>query len=231
MARVIPSDRLSQLIAAAADVFIAQGYRRTQIEDVAQALGVAKGTIYGSVQSKEALFDAALRYADGLEPLPDISALPLPTPEAGSTLAWLRSRITREAHDLELTAALGRTRVRDARQELTAVLGDLYERMERNRHGIKLVDRCSLDQPELAAVWFGEGRWAQHAALAQYLQRRIAKGHLRSVGDVAIAARLLLETVAFWAVHRHWDPSPQQVAESDVQTNVIELLIRSLEKE
>jgi AcrR family transcriptional regulator len=231
MPRVIPSDRLAQLIAAATDVFIAQGYRRTQIDDVAQALGVAKGTIYGSVQSKEALFDAALRYADGHEPLPEISALPLPTPEPGSTLAWLRSRMAREAHDLELTAALSRTRVRDARQELTAVLRDLYERMERNRRGIKMVDRCSLDQPELAALWFGEGRWAQHAALAQYLQRRIAKGHFHSVGDAAIAARMLLETVAFWAVHRHWDPSPQQLVESDVQTNVIELLVRSLERE
>jgi AcrR family transcriptional regulator len=231
MPRVIPSDRLSQLIAAATDVFIAQGYRRTQIDDVAQALGVAKGTIYGSVQSKEALFDAALRYADGLEPLPDNSALPLPTPEPGSTLAWLRARMAQEAQDLELTAALNRSRVRDARQELTAVLRDLYDRMDRNRRGIKMVDRCSLDQPELAALWFGEGRWAQHAALAQYLQRRIAKGHFRSVGDTAIAARMVLETIAFWAVHRHWDPSPQQVAETDVQTNVIELLVRSLEKE
>ena len=56
MPRAIPSDRLSQLIAAATQVFIAQGYRRTQIEDVAQALGVAKGTIYGSVESKEAQY-------------------------------------------------------------------------------------------------------------------------------------------------------------------------------
>ena len=231
MPRAIPSDRLSQLIAAATDVFIAQGYRRTQIDDVAQALGVAKGTIYGSVQSKEALFDATLRYADGLEPLPDNSALPLPTPEPGSPISCLRSLFTSEAQDIEIKSSFNRTRVRDARQELTAVLRDLYERMERNRRGIKMVDRCSLDQPELAALWFGEGRWAQHAALAQYLQRRIAKGHLRSVGDAAIAARLLLEAVAFWAVHRHWDPSPQQLAESDVQTNVIELLVRSLEKE
>jgi AcrR family transcriptional regulator len=230
MPRAIPSDRVSQLIAAATDVFIAQGYRRTQIEDIAQALGVAKGTIYGAVQSKEALFDAVLRYADGLESLPDTSALPLPTPEPGSTLAWLRVRLGREAHDLELTAALQRTRVRDGRSELASVLRDLYERMERNRRGIKLVDRCSLDQPELAALWFGEGRWAQHAALAQYLERRIAKGHLRDVGDTAIAARLLLETVAFWAVHRHWDPSPQQLIESDVKANVIELLVRSFEK-
>jgi AcrR family transcriptional regulator len=228
---VIPSDRLSQVITTATEVFIAQGYRRTQIEDVAQALGVAKGTIYGSVQSKEALFGAALRYADGLEPLPEISALPLPTPEPGSTLTWLRERIAREAQDLELTAALQRPRVRNARQELTAVLRDLYDRMERNRRAIKLVDRCALDQQDLATVWFGQGRWAQHAALTQYLDRLVIKGHMRKVADTAIAARVLLETVAFWAVHRHWDASPRPIAESAVQTTVIDMLVRSLEKE
>lgn len=231
MPRVIPSDRLSQLITVATQVFIAQGYRRTQIDDIAQALGVAKGTIYGSVQSKEALFDAGLRYADGREPLPDISALPLPTPEPGSTVAWLRARLAEEVRDLELLAALQRTRVRDPREELAAVLRDLYVRMERNRRGIKLVDRCALDQPELADAWYGDGRWAQHAALAEYLARRIAKGRLRRVGNTAVAARLLLETVAFWAVHRHWDPSPQQIAEADVQPTVIDMLVRSLEKE
>ena len=231
MPRPIPNERLPQLIEVATEVFTAQGYRRTQIEDVAQALGVAKGTIYGSVASKEALFDAALRYADGHEPLPAVAALPLPTPEPGSTLNWLRKRLEHEAKDLVLVAALERKRIRDTRLELTTILHDLYERMERNRRGIKLVDRCALDQPELAAVWFGEGRWAQHTMLVQYLDRRIASGQLRRVQSTAVAARVLLETLAFWAVHRHWDPSPQPIAEEDVQATVFEMLVRSLEKE
>ena len=29
-----------------------------------------------------------------------------------------------------------------------------------------------------------------------------------------------MRTIAFWAVHRHWDPSPQQVSEHDVQTTI-----------
>src|SRR5689334_21248725 len=129
MPRVIPSDRLSQLIAAATDVFISQGYRRTQIEDVARALGVAKGTIYGSVQSKEALFDAALRYADGHGPLPDVSELPLPTPSVGSMLAHLRKRLAEGAQDLQVLASLERKRKGDVRDELTLILRDLYQRM------------------------------------------------------------------------------------------------------
>ena len=64
MPRRIPPDRFQEMIAAATGVFIAQGYRRTQMVDVAQAMGVAKGTVYLYVESKEALFDAVVRYAD-----------------------------------------------------------------------------------------------------------------------------------------------------------------------
>jgi hypothetical protein len=41
MPRPIPNERLPRLIEVATEVFTAQGYRRTQIEDVARALGVA----------------------------------------------------------------------------------------------------------------------------------------------------------------------------------------------
>jgi hypothetical protein len=85
--------------------------------------------------------------------------------------------------------------------------------------------------PELAAVWFDEGRWAQHAALAHYLDRRIAEGSLRPVPSTAVAARALLELIAFWAVHRHWDPSPQRVAEEDVRGTVVALALHGLVKE
>jgi AcrR family transcriptional regulator len=231
MARSIPAQRLQQLVEAATGVFIAQGYQRTQMEDVARALGIAKGTLYGYVESKAALLDAAVRYADGRERLPDTSALPLATPAPGSTAASVRARLAAEAHDLELVAALGRKSPRDAAAELAGIVRDLYLRMERNRRSIKLVDRCALDQPELAAVWFDEGRWTYHAALVQYLEQRIAQGLLRSVSSTAVAARMVLETIAFWAVHRHWDPSPQQVSEHDVQTTIVEMIVHGLVEE
>jgi len=231
MARAIPTDRLEQLVSAATEVFIAQGYRRTQMDDVARALGVAKGTLYGYVESKAALLDAAVRYADGRERLPDASALPLATPAPGSTAATVRARLAAEAQDLELVAALGRKKPRDAAAELAGIVRDLYLRMERNRRSIKLVDRCALDQRELAAVWFDEGRWMHHAALVQYLEQRSAQGLLRSMPSTAVAARMVLETIAFWAVHRHWDPSPQQVSEDDVQTTIVELILHAFIEE
>jgi len=201
------------------------------MEDVAQALGVAKGTLYGYVESKATLFDACVRCADGHEPLPDPSALPLRAPKPGSTVASVQARLMKEVRDLELLSALGRERPADPAAEFAGIILDLYERMSKNRHGIKLVDRCAQDQPELAAVWFGQGRWGQHAALVQYLELRSAKGLLRRPPSPHVAARAVLETIAFWAVHRHWDPSPKEVAEADVQATLLDLILHGLSKD
>lgn len=231
MARAIPPDRLQQLIEVATETFIAQGYRQTQMADVAAALGVAKGTIYGYVESKAALFDAAVRYADHDEPLPEVTELPIETPPPGATIARLESRIAAKAADLALVRAVSSRPPRDVRSELYEVLVDLYRRMSGNRFAIKLVDRCASEHPDLAAVWFGRGRSAQHELLMHYLRTRIESGHLRPVPSIPVAARALLETVAFWAVHRHWDPSPQSIEEDAVEEAVVDLLVHSLIQE
>ncbi len=228
MVRSAPPDRLRHLIDVAAEVFIAQGYRRTQMEDVADALGVAKGTIYGCVQSKEALFDAAVSFADDLGSLPSPESLPLQTPPPGATLAKLRLRLVEGAQDLELAAALIRERPSDPAAEISAIVHDLYRRLDHNRRTIKIVDRCAVDQPELAALWFGEGRWMQQRALVQYLECRISEGLLRRLPNTEVAARVMLETIVFWAVHREWDPEPQKVNEDEIPSVLVDLLLHGL---
>lgn len=228
MPRLIAADRVQELIRCATDLFIAEGYSRAQMEDLARALGIAKGTLYGYVDAKATLFDACVRCADGHEPLPDPSALPLQAPKRGSTVASIEARLLKEVSDLELLAALKREAPSDPAAELEAIFADLYVRMSRNRFGIKLVDRCAQDQPEVAAVWFQQGRWGQNAALAQYLELRAAQGLLRRTPNAQIAARTVLESIAFWAVHRHWDPSPQPVDEASVQAAVVDQLLHGL---
>jgi AcrR family transcriptional regulator len=232
MARSIPPDRFAQLVEEATKTFVARGYRLTQMSDVAEALGVAKGTLYGYVESKEALFDAALRFADGQTPRPEPRALPLKTPPAGSTVSYIRERLLTEARELELVATLARPAVSaDGSAEFGRIVRDLYRRMARNRRALKLVDRCAVDHPELAAVWFEEGRWGQVALLGDYLERRIAEGHLRAVPNVPIAARTVLETIALWAIHMPWDPSPRPFVEADVENAVVDMLVHAHMKE
>ena len=121
------------------------------MEDVAKRLGVAKGTLYGYTQGKEALFDAALRYCDGLETLPQPSELPLPIPKSGATAIYLSERVTEESKQLLLAKAVFDVEG-SSTLDLAQVCLDLYQHIYRNRHSIKLIDRCALDHPELAKI-------------------------------------------------------------------------------
>lgn len=199
-----------RLMSAAAETFIAQGFQRTQMQDVADVLGVAKGTIYGYVESKAALLAAAVRYADGAEPPPELTELPVPSPAEGELAALVADRLGHEVAESRLLQAVTEQPGVPAEQsgeELTEIITDLYERLVRHRVSIKLVDRCAPELPDLGEVWFGAGRVAQVATLTDYLTRRAAAGTLRLPGPVRIVARTILETCVLWAVHLHWDPS------------------------
>ncbi len=228
MARQTPPGRLGRLVECATRVFIEQGYRRTQMADIAEALGVAKGTLYLYVASKDALFDLVARCADGEDALPELSALPLRTPPAGKTIAYVRDVLAANRDVPALAKALQRTRVGDVRAELAEIVGELYDVLARHRCGIKLIDRSAIDHPELGALWFDGARNGMCAALAAYLEAPTRRRRLRSVADVSVTARMILETVVFWAVHRHWDPHPQSVDESCARAAVIEFIVNAV---
>ena len=228
MARRMPSARFQDLVDAATAVFIAQGYRRTQMADVAAAMGLAKGTVYLTVESKEALFDVALRYADAPRPIAAPAKLPIPTPARGRILRYARERLAREPASLTLRDALARRRAPVTGEELTCIVRELHDVMARNRTGLKLVDRCASEYPELAKLWFGEGRGALLEDLTQYLKRGIHHGTFRRVPDARVAARVIIETVVFWAVHRHWDPAPQPVDPRTAEDTIIQMLVGAL---
>ena len=228
MPRTIPGDRFHDLVEAATAVFLVQGYRRTQMAEVAERMGVAKGTVYLYAESKEALFDAVLRHADRREPVALPESLPVPTPPPGAMLDRVRKRVTEEASLPALAAALERRRVNDLVGEVRGILHELYALLSQNRIGIKLLDRCSADYPELGAVWFGMGREGALAPLTRYLEERVRRRRLAPMKDPALTARIVLETVAFWAVHRHWDPSPRTVDDALAEGSVVEFLSRAL---
>lgn len=228
MPRKIPDSRFQDLIDAATGVFIAQGYRRTQMGDIADAMGLAKGTVYLYVASKDALFDIVLRSADAPRPIARPPSLPVRTPARGQTLRWVKLRLAEQPASPTLLTALHRhAGARDA-TELTRILVELYEAMARNRTGIKLVDRCAVEYPALAKVWFTQGRVALLAQLTQYIERGIQAGRLRPVLSPIVAARLIIETLVFWAVHRHWDPSPQPFDPRVAQDTVVQMLVGAL---
>jgi AcrR family transcriptional regulator len=228
MPRTTPETRFQDLIDAATCVFLAQGYRRTQMADVAEVLGVAKGTLYLCVESKEALFDAVLRCADVPRPIPLPRVLPIPTPAAGRTLRYVRERLSEQPVSPTLRAALAKGLRRTGADLLEPILDEIFDAMARSRTGIKLLDRCAVEYPELAKIWFAEGRLALLGELGAYLEARRRAGQLRVGLDIEVAARLVLETLVFWAVHRHWDPAPQPLDPAKARQTTIRMLVFAL---
>jgi hypothetical protein len=175
------------------------------------------------------LFDLVVRSADRDDLVELPSKLPVPTPKPGETLKFVAIALAERQAFPALHDALRRRRTASVRLELEAILRELYGALARNRKGLKLIDRCAADHPDLAALWFTRGREFLLALLVQYLGHR--RSHIRRLADSAVAARLVLETLVFWAVHRHWDPAPQQVDDRVAEDTVVHLLLDALVKE
>ena len=110
MPRLRDPDRLSALIRAATIVFSDLGYRRAQMVDVAQTMGVSPGTLYLYVQGKAALFDLVIRDALGLVDHEAPPEFPISEPPAGATLALVKSRLLEDHLVPELAEPVSRAR-------------------------------------------------------------------------------------------------------------------------
>jgi len=227
MARRIPQNRFDELVDAATEVFIARGYRLTQMSDVAEAVGVAKGTLYGYVESKDALFLLCLLHADRKISLEHPAELPVRKPRPGEIGTLIKQRVSGQSIPRALSEALGRERVDDPRAELEEVVREFYRILERFCRAIKLIDRCS-DHPELGEIWQSEGREAPRAALVRYLEMRMAAGQLRQLPNVRLAARMIIEVVTTWAIHIKWDRSPEDFDPVAAKEAVLEYVLRGL---
>src|SRR5689334_1156337 len=200
-----PADGLDQVIAAALRVFADKGYRRAQMSDVAREMRVAPGTLYGYVAGKEALFHLVVDRAFTADGHGRAPALPIPNPPPGATLARVRERLTADSALPPLDAALRRAHPADARAELEAIVGALYDRIAGAWQGIVMLERSALDWPELAHVFYVEMRRRLLQRLERYLVARADAGALAATPSAAAAARFVLETVAWFAMHRHRD--------------------------
>ena len=109
-----------QILLAATEHFVAHGYRRTSMDDIAQAVGVAKGTLYLYYQNKaELLIHAAatqnLQYMDRIQEVLERSNSPagqlhgmIALTISLSSDAPLMARLTAGDHELELVMSEAR---------------------------------------------------------------------------------------------------------------------------
>ncbi len=229
MARRRPPDRFQQLWDAALRVFRKKGLRRARMLDIAREMGISPGSLYNYVESKEALFAWVVDRGGDPGPIAAPAQLPLPTPLPGEMEKRLRERLDAGFRLERLAAALARRRVVNARAELAEILVEFWDLVVRTRGPMAVVERSALDLPDLFAIWFMGARRAFFARITGYVARRVRSGHFRPVADPAVAARMLVESVVFFARHRHGDPDPGLLPDDDAARDiVIPMLVASL---
>jgi AcrR family transcriptional regulator len=221
--------RLTALIEAALTVFSTHGFERSQMADVAKAMGVAVGTVYLYVEGKDALFDLVVRStaSSGVFPLQELE-LPIPTPAAGSTIAFLRELFSRRGQWPRLEEAMAVPRAEDPEAEVRGILHEQYELMVRHRRGLVLLSRCSLDFPGLLDTFLFGLRATLLTYLEAYIRSRILCGQFHPHADPYAVAAVITQTIAWANLQRPYDPGFAQLSDDAVTTTTITMLMRGI---
>jgi AcrR family transcriptional regulator len=219
-------ERLAAIAAAATEAFGRAGYRGTRTADVAAKAGVSTGSLFNYVESKEALFHLVFLHGLGMLPEEPV-ALPLPTPAAGESVAMFERALGRVAVP-RLRAALADSEPADVTGELRGIVEELYSLHEQYWRLFAVVERCANDLSELDTAWFGGVRSGYNSGLAKYLARRMASGHLRQMPDAMAAAKMVIESVAWFAWHRRQGRDSMLFDDQAARRTVVEFTCAAL---
>jgi AcrR family transcriptional regulator len=222
-------ERLPELITAAVRVFTREGYRSARMSAVAAEMGVTEAALYRYVDSKEALFVLAIRHALLLEDLP-AGELPLSAVPLAETVREVRAFIAEVVPFGTLADALSGSGpgAEGATAELEKILRELYELESRTREAADMLERSARELPELADL-LGTGFYRPVlTALTSYLSLRAEAGLLRRTPDPAATARLVLETLTWFARHRLSDPYGAAISDQLAAETVVDALLHAL---
>jgi AcrR family transcriptional regulator len=226
MVRTRPPRRLEEIVEAATLVFLEKGYRRARMDEIAREAGVSPGLLYTYAEGKEALFQLAQLRELGT----DISQfeLPVPKPSVSEIQAVARRAFKEIAYVPALQAASKTDAPADVRAEVAAIVSEHYERLHRYRRFVRLTERSALDWPEMAERYYARGRQPHVRKLGAYIEARVASGYFAPVPDPDIAARFVIETIAWFANHRYGDHDGAQIPDDLAHATVVQLVTAGL---
>jgi len=229
-------ERFPEVIAAAVRVFTHEGYRAARMSDVAREAGLSEAALYRYVDSKEGLFVLAIRHALLLADMPADEPggdFPLKPPSLAEMIGEAREFVAAEVPFGSLAAALedhpaDDAAAQDPAAELETVMRELFMLSTQTREAADMIERSARELPELADLLNGGLRRPVLAALTEYLGSRARSGALRATPDAAATARLVLETLTWFARHRHWDPDGAAIPDDLAADTAVDALVHAL---
>jgi AcrR family transcriptional regulator len=226
-------ERFGEVIAAAVRVFTRDGYRAARMSDVAREAGLSEAALYRYVESKEGLFVLAIRHALLLEELPPEGVpagphFPLKPPSLAQMILKAREFVAAEVPFGSLAMALHGPQAADPAAELEAVMRELFTLEAQTWEAADMIERSARELPELADLLNNGLRRPVLAALTEYLGSRAGSGKLRATPDTAATACLVLETLTWFARHRHSDPYGVTIPDALAEDTAVNALIHAL---
>jgi hypothetical protein len=91
-----------------------------------------------------------------------------------------------------------------------------------------MIERSARELPELADLLNAGLRSPVIAALTAYLDNRAKTGKLRRTPDTAASARLVLETLTWFARHRYTDPYGAAIGDQLAEDTAVDALLHAL---
>jgi AcrR family transcriptional regulator len=211
---------------AATVVFGRQGYRGTRTAEIAAEAGMASGSVFNYVESKEALF--FLVFAHGFRALDEANpVLPVATPAQGETVALISQHL-RKVETPCLTAALDNRNPDDPRAELQGIIEERYDMLEALWPLLAVIERSAVDFPDLEEFYFRRLRVRYHDRLARYLEQRAAEGELQPASDPTLTARIVDESVTWFAWKRHEGRDARQFDDELARKSVVDFVCSAL---
>jgi AcrR family transcriptional regulator len=226
MVRPTKQERFDALVVAGLRVFAERGFRKAQMADVAAAMGVSQGTLYNYVESKEALFSLCLDRL--LEPDGPVPPLPVTQASTEDVVARLRVRLQALWALPRLERALATRKPSDVRRELAEVLDEGYDAVGGRRLAFDAIERSAREMPEIAQVFYVDVRRQLIGRLAAYIEARIRSKQFRPQLDPPTAARLVIETVTYFARHRFGDLDSAMLDDETSRRTVIDMMSAAL---
>ncbi|MCH7715020.1 MAG: TetR/AcrR family transcriptional regulator [Gemmatimonadetes bacterium] len=200
--------------------FLRKGYRRTRIDEVAADAGVSAGSIYNYCTSKEALFDLCLDRAFGCSELPTV--LPHDAHPTTNVIdqAWERFLSSTRS---EVMVAVHEGRAAGS-YTLVEIVEVLYDWLDANGKGIRLIERCASEWPELASYFYVSFRRRGVLGLAKVVEAETEAGRAIAAGPPEITARIIVEICSYFAMHRRKDPDDMHYDDHVVRASALEFI-------
>ncbi|GAC1598800.1 MAG: hypothetical protein NVS3B21_24650 [Acidimicrobiales bacterium] len=223
MPRPSSDERLEQVVVAAIAIFSERGFVSSRMSDIADRAGVSQGSLYNYVESKDALLQYVIERIIAGHPV-TVAELPIASPAPGATTRILGRALRKGFIGQAMEAAVQQRNPENPHAELRSILTEFYDSVFRWRDLLRIVERSAHDLPELGRSHFGQGRRQFIDRLSVYLRMRIDDGLFRPVPDAAVAARLLIETVSWFANHRLSDPHSAEIDDAVAKETAVSML-------